>query len=227
VGSVILRKRISRPSVVGQDDIGSYLQINFGKVTSENNGGPGIFTTGGRLLIFGDNPTTPNGNLHQNNHDGIDMFNGATALFFGHNVVRNNGVVGLQVDGSTADFLGGSLPDGTPDGIVIEGHSLLGVNVTGSSEVSFFGAHKVQNSPGRRPEFPVVCESQPFVDAIAGGVHIVHNVGPGVLADFKSCLEIDSNVSVAGNGQGIRLLRSECRGYYCAFVNLHSVDILR
>lgn len=187
---------------------GSFLQINFGTVTIENNGGPGMVATGGRLLIFGDNPTT-SGNLYQNNHDGVDIFNGATALFFGQNIVRNNGVVGLQVDGSTADFLGGNLPDGTPDGIVIEGHSLLGVNVTGSSEVSFYGAHRVQNngSPGGDPNFLSGVRVSRSSTTIAGGTHIGHNVGPGVLADFKSGLEIDSNVSVAGNGEGgVRLL---------------------
>jgi hypothetical protein len=187
---------------------GSYLQINFGTVTIKNNGGPGIRATGGRLEIFGDNPTTT-GNLYEGNHDGIDIFNGATALFFGQNIVRNNGLVGLQVDGSTADFIGGSLPDGTPDGIVIEGHSLLGVNVTGSSEVSLFGTHKVQNngSLGGDPNFLSGVRVSRSSTTIGGGINIVHNVGPGVLADFKSGLEIDPDISVAGNGEGgVRLL---------------------
>jgi hypothetical protein len=203
------RIQIRKNQRAGINVDGSYLQINFGTVTSENNGGAGIFASGGRLEIFGDNPTTPNGNLYQRNHDGIDIFNGATALFFGQNLVRNNGIVGLQVDGSTADFLGGSLPDGTPDGIVIEGHSLLGVNVTGSSEVSFFGVHKVQNngSPGGDPSFLSGLRVSRSSATIAGGIHIMYNVGPGVLADFKSGLEIDPNVSVAGNGgAGVRLL---------------------
>jgi hypothetical protein len=167
-----------------------------------------MVATGGRLLIFGGKSTT-SGNLYQNNHDGVDIFNGATALFFGPNIVRNNGVVGLQVDGSTADFSGGRLADGTPTGTVIEGHSLLGVNVTGSSEVSFYGAHKVQNNgnPGGDPNFLSGVRVSRSSTTISGGTHIVHNVGPGVLADFKSGLEIDSSVSVTGNGEGgVRLL---------------------
>jgi hypothetical protein len=187
---------------------GSFLQINFGTVTSENNGGPGMVATGGRLLIFGDNPTS-SGNLFQNNHDGVDIFNGATALFFGQNIVRNNGQVGLQVDGSTADFLGGSLPNGTPDGIDIAGHSLLGVNVTGSSEVSFSGAHKVHynGSPGGDPDFLSGARVSRSSMTLDGNTHVDHNVGPGVLADFKSGLAILAPVSVLGNGGGgVRLL---------------------
>jgi hypothetical protein len=187
---------------------GSFLQINFGTVTSENNGGAGMVATGGRLLIFGDNPTS-SGNLFQNNHDGVDIFNGATALFFGQNIVRNNGQVGLQVDGSTADFLGGSLPNGTPDGIDIAGHSLLGVNVTGSSEVSFSGAHKVHHngSPGGDPDFLSGARVSRSSMTLDGDTHVDHNVGPGVLADFKSGLAILAPVSVLGNGGGgVRLL---------------------
>ena len=203
------RIQIRNNGYAGINADGSYLQINFGTVTSENNGGPGMVATGGRLEIFGDNPTTALGNLFQGNHDGIDIFNGASALFYGHNVVRNNGAVGLQVDGSTADFLGGSLPDRTPDGFDIEGQSLLGVNVTGSSEVTFMGAHAVRNngSTGGDPDFLSGLRVSRSSVTIAGGVHIVNNVGPGVLADFKSGLEIDPNVSVRGNGAGgIQLL---------------------
>jgi hypothetical protein len=186
---------------------GSFLQINFGTVTIENNGGPGMVATGGRLLIFGDNPTTA-GNLYQNNHDGVDIFNGATALFFGQNIIRNNGTVGLQVDGSTADFLGGSLPDGTPDGVDITGHSLLGVNVTGSSEVSFTGSHRVhQNgSPGGDPAFLSGVRVSRSSTTLGSGTRIDHNVGPGVLADFKSGLEILPTVSILNNGDGVHLL---------------------
>jgi hypothetical protein len=202
------RIQIKNNHFAGINVDGSFLQINFGTVTIENNGGAAISASGGRLLIFGDNSTT-NGNLYQHNHDGIDIFNGATALFFGQNTVRNNGVVGLQVDGSTADFIGGKLLDDTPDGIVIEGHSLLGVNVTGSSEVTFSGAHRVQNngSHGGDPNFLSGVRVSRSSTTIAGGIHIVNNVGPGVLADFKSGLEIDPNVSIAGNGEGgVRLL---------------------
>lgn len=202
------RIHMSNNHFAGINVDGSYLQINFGTVTSENNGGAEIFASGGRLEIFGDNPTT-NGNLFQHNHDGIDIFNGTAALFFGQNIIRENGFVGLQVDGSTTDFIPGSLPDGTPDGVVVEGHSLLGVNVTGSSEVSLYGTHKVQNngSAGGDPNFLSGVRVSRSSTTIGGGIRIVHNVGPGVLADFKSGLEIDPEASVAGNGEGgVRLL---------------------
>jgi hypothetical protein len=201
------RIQIRNNGFAGINVDGSFLQINFGTVTSENNGGPGMVATGGRLLIFGDSPTS-NGNLFQNNHDGVDIFNGATALFYGQNIVRNNGQVGLQVDGSTADFLGGSLPNGTPDGIDIAGHSLLGVNVTGSSEVSFSGAHKVHYNGSRGdPDFLSGARVSRSSMTLDGNTHVDHNVGPGVLADFKSGLAILAPVSVLGNGGGgVRLL---------------------
>jgi len=180
---------------------GSFLQINFGTVTIENNGGPGLVASGGRLLIFGGNLPT-NGNIYQGNVDGIDIFNGATALFFGQNFVRNNGAVGMQIDGSTADFIGGTLPDGTPDGTVIEGHSLVGVNVTGSSEVSFAGAHKIQNngSAGGNPDFLSGLRVSRSSTTTGGGMSIVNNVGPGILVDFKGGIEILPRVSITGNG---------------------------
>jgi hypothetical protein len=202
------RIQIRNNHFAGINEDGSFLQINFGTVTSENNGGAGMVATGGRLLIFGDNPTS-GGNLFQNNHDGVDILNGATALFFGQNIVRNNGQVGLQVDGSTADFLGGALPDGTPDGISITGHSLLGVNVTGSSEVSLSGAHKVLNngSTGGDQNFLSGVRVSRSSMTLGAGTHIDHNVGPGVLADFKSGLAILSTVSILGiGGGGIQIL---------------------
>lgn len=187
---------------------GSFFQINFGTVTIENNGGPGLLASGGRLLIFGGNLTT-NGNVYQGNRDGIDIVNGATAFFFGQNFVRNNGAVGVQVDGSTADFIGGRRTDGTLDGTNIEKHSLLGVNVTGSSEVSFSGAHKIRNNgtSGGDPEFLSGLRVSRSSATIGDGVQIVDNLGPGVLADFKSGLEVLPHVSVAGNAKGgVRLL---------------------
>jgi Right handed beta helix region len=177
---------------------GSFLQVNFGTVTIEHNAGPAILVTGGRLLIFGD------GNLYQDNGEGVDLFNGSSALFFGQNLIRNNGAVGLQVDGSSADFLGGTLQNGTPDGTVIEGHTLLGANITGSSEVTFNGAHKIHNngSSGGDPEFLSGIRISRSSTTLEGGTQVANNVGPGILADFSSGLEIIPDVSILQNGQG-------------------------
>lgn len=119
------RIHINDNGFAGIEVDGSYLQVNFGTVTIENNARSAILADGGRLLIFGDSPEAT-GDLFQNNGDGIDLFNGTRATFFGHNTIRNNGSVGLQVDGSSLQVFGGTLPNGSPDGMLVEGHSILG-----------------------------------------------------------------------------------------------------
>jgi hypothetical protein len=99
------RIRVLRNGGDGIEVDGSYFQVNFGTLDVENNGGAAILQNGGRLLIFGDGVS--GGNLFQGNGEGIDIFNAASARFFGRNVIRGNGDVGLQVLGSSALFDGG------------------------------------------------------------------------------------------------------------------------
>ena len=83
-------------------------------------------------------------NIFQNNGEGIDLFNAASATFFGKNTIRANGDVGLQVLGSSVAFNGNLLPDGTPNATVIEGHATLGVNLVRMGEITFNGPHKIR-----------------------------------------------------------------------------------
>jgi len=187
---------------------GAFLQVNFGTVTIENNLGPGLATNGGRLLVFGDSPVGP-GTLVQNNGEGIDISNGTSALFYGQNTIRNNGSVGLQVDGASVQLFGGSLQTGAPDGVVIEGHATLGVNITGSAEVIFNGQHNIRGNgtPGADPFFGFRVRVSRASATVSGGTQITGNNGPGILSDFNSRLQLGPDLTIAGNtAGGVRLL---------------------
>ena len=202
------RIHINENGFAGINVDGGYLQVNFGTVTVENNGGPAILADGGRLLIFGDSPLGT-GAVFENNGEGIDLFNGTRATLWGQITVRNNGSVGLQVDGSSVQFFGGALPDGSPDGMLVEGHTTLGVNITGSAEVIISGAHKIRRngSADADSQLRSGLRVSRASATLNGGTQIANNVGPAVLADFNSSVQIGPDVSLAGNtGGGARLL---------------------
>ena len=187
---------------------GSFLQINFGTVTSEFNAGPGLNTNGGRLLIFGDSPSGP-GNLYLNNSYGINIANGTSALIYGQNTVRSNGPVGLQVDSASLQLIGGNLPNGAPDGILIEGHSALGANITGSAEVTFGGTHTIRDNgtAGGDPLFNSGVRVSRASATVEYGTQIIGNNGPGLLSDFASKIQVGPTATITGNtGGGVRLL---------------------
>jgi hypothetical protein len=187
---------------------GSYLQVNFGVVTIENNGWSAILANGGRLLMFGDNPQGT-GSVIQNNGDGIGLYNATSATFYGQHLVKNNGAAGLQVQGSSVYLFGGALPDGTPDGMVIEDHSMLGVNVTSSADVILNGSHKIRSngSAGGDPDFLSGLRVSRASVTVTGGTQIRNNTGPGILSDFNSNIQFGPDLTIAGNTDGgVRLL---------------------
>jgi len=181
------RIRVLRNGGDGIDIEGSYFQVNFGTLDVENNAGAAIFQTGGRLVIF--DGGVSGGNLFQGNGEGIDIFNAGSAQFFGRNVVRNNGDVGLQVLGSSVSFNGGgTLPDGTVRASVFEGHATLGVNIVRMGEVTFNGPHTISNNgnltadPTLRGGIRVNRGSL----TLSRGVQVSSNVGPGIRAEQNS-----------------------------------------
>ena len=202
------RMNIKKNGYAGISVDGATLQVNFGTASIENNKGPAIVTNGGRLLIFGDSPAGP-GNLLENNGEGIDISNGTSALFYGQTTVLNNGAVGLQVDGASLQLNGGALPNGTPDGILVEGHTTLGVNITGSAEVSFNGQHIIRGNgtAGADPLFLSGVRVSRATVTVRWGTQITSNSGPGILSDFNGRVQIGPDVIIAGNtGGGVRLL---------------------
>jgi parallel beta helix pectate lyase-like protein len=188
------RIRVQGNSGDGIDVDGSYLQVNFGTLSVENNAGAALLAFGSRLLIFGGSPG--DGNLLQNNGEGVDVFNAASAQFFGKNTIRGNGDVGLQVLGSSV-AINGSGSNVT----VIEGHATLGVNIVRLGEVFFGGPHKIQNN------------GNPSADpTLRGGIRVVRgsltlnrnpevsgNVGPGVRAEQNSGLSFGVAATTIAN----------------------------
>jgi hypothetical protein len=193
---------------------GSFFQVNFGTLDVENNAGAAIAQFGGRLLIFGDG--VGGGNLFQNNGEGIDVFEAGSARFFGRNVIRNNGDVGLQILGSSVAFTGGgTLPDGSLRATVIEGHATVGVNVFRLGELTMSGPHKIQNngSVTGDPTLRGGIRMNRGSLTLNNGVQISNNVGPGIRADFNTGASFGS-VTVTNNSEaGVRVGRQSVGGF--------------
>lgn len=200
----------------GIDVDGSFFQVNFGTLDVENNAGAAIFQTGGRLLIFGGG-SVGGGNLFQGNGEGIDVFNAGSAQLFGRNVIRNNGDVGLQILGSSVAISGrGTLPDGSLNSTIVEGHATVGVNVVRLGELSMSGTHQIQNNgslaadPTLRGGIRVVRGSL----TLTNGVQISNNTGPGIRADQNTGTSV-TNVAVTGNTEeGIHVDRQSDAGFF-------------
>lgn len=194
------RIRVLRNGGDGIDVDGSYFQVNFGSLDVENNAGAAIFQAGGRLVIFDDGVN--GGNLFQGNGEGIDIFNAGSAQFFGRNVVRNNGDVGLQVLGSSVSFNGGgTLPDGTVRASVFEGHATLGVNIVRMGEVTFNGPHTITNNGNLTADSTIrggirVNRSSLTLNR---GVQVSGNVGPGIRAEQNSGFFSTGDATIVNN----------------------------
>jgi hypothetical protein len=214
------RIRILRNGSDGIDVDGSYLQVNFGVLDVENNAGAAIFQVGGRMLIF--DGGIGGGNLFQGNGEGIDVLNAGSAQFFGRNVIRNNGDVGLQILGSSVAFNGnGTLPDGSVRAAVIEGHTILGVNVVRLGELTMSGPHQIQNNgtatadPTLRAGFRMQRSSL----TLQNGVQVTGNTGPGIRADFNTSTVL-RNVTVSNNSEEGVLVRRQSVSLFAAPLNI-------
>jgi hypothetical protein len=190
---------------------GSYLQVNFGSLDVENNGGAAIQQTGGRLRVFGGQSA----NVFQGNGVGINIFNSGSATFSGKNTIRNNGEVGLQILGSSVAFNGSVLSDGTLNATVIERHSILGVNVVRMGELTMSGPHQVQNNgdPAADSTLRGGIRLVRSSVTLAGGADVSNNIGPGIRADQNSGFLL-TNVTVNGNTeQGVLVGRQSVGGF--------------
>ena len=194
---------------------GSFLQVNFGTLDVENNAGAAIAQLGGRLLIFSGG--VGGGNLFQGNGEGIDVFNAGSARFFGRNVIQNNGDVGLQVWGSSVLFTGGgTLPDGTLNATIIEGHATAGVNVVRLGELTMNGPHQIQSNGSlvADPMFRAGIRVARGSLTLTNGVQISNNTGPGIRADANAGFSL-TNVTVSSNTEeGVHVFRQSVAGFF-------------
>ena len=194
------RIRVLRNGGDGIDVDGSYFQVNFGTLDVENNAGAAISQSGGRLVVFADQ-SFGGGNVFQGNGEGIDIFNAASAHFFGRNVITGNGDVGLQIWGSSALFDGGgTLPDGSLSATIIQSHNIVGVNVVRSGELTMRGPHQIQNNGSSIADSTLrggIRLNRSSL-TLGGGVQITGNTGPGVRADQNTGTFV-SNVTISSN----------------------------
>jgi hypothetical protein len=210
------RIRVLRNGGDGIDVDGSFFQVNFGTLDVENNAGAAILQTGGRLIIFG-GQGVGGGNLFQGNGEGIDIFQAGSAQFVGKNTIRSNGDFGLQVLGSSVMFTGGgTLPDGTLNATVIEGHATVGVNVVRLGELTMNGPHQIQNN-GTATADPTMrggIRMNRGSLTLVRGVQISNNVGPGIRADQNTGTSI-RNITVSNNTEeGVRVGRQSVSGFF-------------
>lgn len=208
------RIRVLRNGGDGIDVDGSFFQVNFGTLDVENNAGAAIAQTGGRLLMFGDGVN--GGSLFQGNGEGIDIFQAGSAHFFGRNVIRGNGDVGIQVWGSSALFTGGgTLPDGSLSATIVQGHNTVGINVVRSGELTMNGPHQIQNngSLGADATLRGGIRVARGSLTLTNGVQVSNNTGPGIRADQNTGTSV-TNVTVSGNTEeGIYVDRQSVAGF--------------
>jgi hypothetical protein len=201
------RIRVQGNSGDGIDVDGSYLQVNFGTLSVENNAGAALVALGSRILIFGGN--TGGGNVFQNNGEGVDILNAGSGQFFGKNAIRANGDVGLQVVGSSVAINGNG-----SDVTVIEDHATVGVNIVRLGEVTFGGPHKIRNNGGNLADHTL----RSGIRIVRGSLtlnrspEISGNVGPGIRAEQNSALSFGGSATTIANNteDGVRVaLQSE------------------
>ncbi|MBS1839802.1 MAG: right-handed parallel beta-helix repeat-containing protein [Acidobacteria bacterium] len=204
----------------GIDVDGSYFQVNFGVLDVENNGGAALVQSGGRLVVFADQ-STGGGNLFQGNGEGIDIFNAASAHFFGRNVIRNNGDVGMQILGSSVRIDGnnGTLADGSLQIMVVQGHNTVGINAVRSAELTMHGPHQIQGngSVGADPSLRGGIRVNRSSLTLNGTVQVNNNIGPGIRADQNSSTSV-TNVTISGNSEeGLHFDRQSVGGFFAPF----------
>ena len=183
----------------------AYLQVNFGTIRVEHNAGAAVFVANGQLLIFG-GQSAGSGNVFRDNGEGIDLFDSSSGRFFGDNIIENNGEVGLQVvSGSSVDFFGQTLPDGTILATTIAGHSGPGVNVVRSSAANFNGPHFIRRN-GSASDLSRSGIRVEHSSVTVAGTNINGNTGPGITADESSTINVLANAVIRGNTEdGVHL----------------------
>lgn len=129
-------------------------------------------------------------------------------------IFDQNGGVGLQILGSSVAFNGNILPDGTANATVIEGHSILGVNVVRMGELTMTGPHMVQNNGDPTADSTLrsgIRLARSSLTLIGGTVS--NNTGPGIRADQNTGFSL-TNVTVSGNTeQGLLVGRQSVGGF--------------
>jgi len=167
-----------------------------GGVTIENNLPDGIFAAGGGKLLSW---VTHDENVIQHNTIGVVCWESAQCIMGGGpNTIKNNDI-GVQIAfGGVGVFTAGTT--------IIEGNSTAGVQVISHSHARFDGQGKVRNNGSTteplRAGIWVDGTSQVYMQ---GDNDVTGNIGPGIVADINSSLDV-TDATISGNTEeGIRL----------------------
>lgn len=165
----------------------------------ENNEGWGLVTAGGDTTWGAGNDTE---SVIQGNEGGAFLYQGSSAGFWGSTTFRDNGAFGVWAEGASYVilFAGETSPN------VVEGHAVVGVNVTMNSQGSFRGPNRIRNngSAGEPASAGVRVDgnSNAFFHT---GAEVRGNLGPGILVDLNASLDAPAAV-VRGNAkEGVRV----------------------
>jgi hypothetical protein len=174
--------------------------VAWAGVTIERNGGWGMLVLGGDVT-FGATDDTHSA-VQDNAGGGAFLGEGSEASLWGNTRFQENGPYGVYLDGaSSAVFVA---QNGA--GVVVQGHSEVGVNVTTHGHASFQGPNVVRNNGAARKAWSAGVRvdggSQAYFGEDLEGrrPRVANNDGSGILLDLGSVLEAPS-VAVEGNSR--------------------------
>jgi hypothetical protein len=174
-------------------------------IVVQNNGGWGFVSFGGDSVLGSccGGETIVDGNQE----GGVFLSEGSEISLFGHTTIRNNGSIGVYVEGTGhATFY-----ESGDNAVVVEGHSEVGVNVTAGSQASFHGAHKIRgNGAAAQPwsaGLRVDGNSQAFLEkgVFVNRPEVTGNTGPGVFVDLGSGLDAPSAIFQGNTAEAVRV----------------------
>lgn len=160
-----------------------------GGVVIENNAPDGIFASGPASI--GLVPWSNGENVIQNNSVGWRCWEAAQCVTMLTNSVRNNAIAGVEVNyGGIGVFTSQT---------TIEGNGVAGVQVLNHSHARFNHQSKIRNNGSAteplRAGIYVDRTSQVLVD---GASEVTGNIGPGIIADINSSVDI-YDATISGN----------------------------
>jgi hypothetical protein len=214
--------RISGNAGVGMS-IGGQSQVNInGDTIIENSEGSAINVNASGLVLS----ATLSQNIVRNNGFGINVSDTGTLGLSGNNLIQNNGGGGVQVFRSAVLTVGSRIrpTDSVEVGLVVEGHTGLGLNIVQGAAASLGGVLKIRDNgaDSTQPEIAggirvarasLSIQGQVEVTSntgagirmttdssaiIIGPAQISNNLGPGILADLGVRLEIGPASTGAG-----------------------------
>jgi len=169
--------------------------LSWAGTTIEGNHGWGILAIGGHVTFGGCCGTGPV--VRANAGGGAFLTEGSEASFWGDTRFEDNGPYGVYLDAASSAVLVSTAPDA---GVVVEGHTDVGVNVTTHGHMQFVGRHAVSNNgTATRPwSAGVRVDGHSSVSFDKGRfglpTEITGNGGPGVLLDLGSVLDAPAAV---------------------------------